>query len=1384
MKRFLLAIILFISVSSVGQIINSSFIAPDTVCVNQTFSIQNTSTGSINSTYWNFCTSSVALTQSVNLGTSASSFPVFMSINNDAGVYYAFVSHNSPGGMSRFNFGSSLNNIPTSVNLGSFSGQMPGNSEGIVIEKEGTNWYGVVVGGPVGTIARMNFGTSLANSPTVVNMGNIGALSYPHRLKVIHSSGNKYGFAVNRNSNTVTRLDFGNSLNNLPVGTNLGNLGGLSGPNDFDIVYVNGNWHMFITNDGNNTLTRLDFGNSLLNTPTGTNLGTIGVSPLRGISIDITCGGIKGQVTSQFNTYANLNFPTGPTGPATTSFVGNTGFSFPHSIEKYRVGDTVYTFVPNANGNSLTRIKYASCTITAVPNSTLTNLPPMAFPFSGTYTVSILNNSNQYNQSVYCKTIVAMGNTITATASPSAGCSTGFTTTLTVTGNGTFTWDPGSSIGNSVVVTPTANTIYTAATTSTLNCGNSQTVAVAVIITPTLSVSATSLTICSGSSTSLSASGASGYTWMPGNIIASSFTISPTSTTIYTVVGANGICSDTKTIQIDVNPTPTVTINPTVALVCLNSTLTLTGGGATNYTWTPGTALSSTNTAITQANPTVTTTYSLIGSTGTCTNLAVVQLSVIGLPTVVISQPSQTLCSNNIATLSASGAGTYTWNPGNLVGASVTVSPTSNTIYTVMATAGTCTGSATATINVVTSPTVTANSSSLNICSGTSITLSSSGGNTYTWNPGNIVGGTVTVFPPAGTIVYTVTGDNGTGCTHTAAVSITVDPSPTITIVPSSPSVCSGNQVSLTANGASTYTWLPGSSTGSILVDNPLTIAQYTVFGTVGNCSSAATATLMVVQNPTVAASTSPTIRCNGQSSTLVATGASNYNWAPNSFLSTTVGGTVFSTSPNNVCYTVTGFNSFGCSSTASVCITVTQTSQTFTAIANPSVMCSGSSVTLTSFGAITYTYFPPLIQNTNNVVVSPTVTSVYNITGRFSDGCITTQTLQLNVQPTPTININSIPGLICLGDQGSLEGSGATTYTWLPSSSNNTNIIVTPTATTTYTLFGQTGSCIGSSVTTVTVNPKPNITALVLSPTLCLGRSTDILASGANNYTWQPNNAFGFSVNVSPTVSTTYTINGEALGCSTSQTVDVLVVPNPAIFILNSPTLICLQPLQNSTLTAGGANTFTWLPNSATTQSISVSPSVTSMYTVSGTNSNGCVSSNTIALNVDPDLVSTISATQICSGQTITLTANGALSYSWMPGNFSLPTVNIVPDANTTYTIVGTSGICSKTGTLFVEIVASPIHDIPEVFTPNDDGKNDLFVIRSETLTKINIKVFNRWGALVYSHAEYDNSWNGTANAGMMVGNNKLPQGTYYYVIDLESCDKQAIHGYVVIQY
>jgi gliding motility-associated-like protein len=1167
-RRVIFALIsFFIYDLCFAQIITSSFVAPDTVCVNQTFTIQNTTTGSvISTTYWNFCSGNSVLSQTANLGLNpALSWPTFCAIANDNGNYYIFVTNNFPSSVTRYSFGNSLSNIPVVTNLGNFSNTLPPQMEGIRIEKEGATWYGIAVGGQgISGICRLNFGNSLANMPTLNNMGNIGGMSYPVRLQLIESGANRYGFTVNHDNNTITRFNFGNSLSNTPVGTNLGNIGGLTGPCDIAFACIAGNWYGWVIGDGN-TIVRLNFGTSLLNTPTGTNLGNPGgITHGRSIFLEQDCNGLKGMIgNGTGNNILAINFPSGPTGPIVTTNLGNySGFNFAHSIDKYRVGDTVFMFVPNTSSNSLSRIKYVNCSGT-VPSSTLFTPPTMSYSATGIYTVVLLTNELNYNRSVACKTI-AVVNTITLSAT----------------------------------VNPTSN-------------------------------------ICAGNSATLTATGASSYTWSPGPSTLNPFVTNPVATTIYTVVGSLGACMGTKTIGVTVNPSPTLILSSSNSTICAGETVSLTSSGANTYTWNPG-ALTGSNVVV---SPTVTTTYTASGDNGTCVGVKTIQIIVNPLPPVSAYANFTFVCLGESATLSAIGAQTYTWNPGNLNGSTIFPTPTVNT-------------------------------------------------------------------------TYSVTGTNSLGCTNTAVVSVTVGANPSVSIVGPYKTACFGTTTGFVATGAISYTWFPNGPVNlSILSTVAVANTVYTVVGSVGSCTNMATATLVVNPLPTITAVASPSVRCfGGPASTITAMGGISYTWSPLNYLGgPPSGSTAVSTTPINYCYSITGSNSFGCYSTAIICLTV---------------------------------------------------------------------------QPTPTVNILSLPGVMCIGDQGSLEASGATSYTWLPGASNNTNISVTPTTTSTYTLYGQTGACIGNSVITVTVNPTPTLSALVITPTLCVGKSTNMFASGASSFTWEPGSIFGFSTQVSPTVNTTYTITGNTLNCFSSQTVDVIILQNPILAILNSHTATCLDPLQSATLTASGANTFTWLPSSTASQSISASPSVAVMYTVNGTNSNGCISSTTVALNVNPDLQSEISDTSICFGSTVNLLASGALNYNWNPGNFSQATVNVIPEANTIYTITGTSGVCSKSRTVYVEVITNPIHSVPEVFTPNGDGLNDRFVILSDAQTKIDIKVFNRWGSLVYAHSEYDNNWDGTANGAMVVGKNKLPQGTYYYVMELESCDKQIIRGYVVIHY
>ncbi|MBK7589395.1 MAG: LamG domain-containing protein [Bacteroidetes bacterium] len=197
-----------------------------------------------------------------------------------------------------------------------------------------------------------------------------------------------------------------------------------------------------------------------------------------------------------------------------------------------------------------------------------------------------------------------------------------------------------------------------------------------------------------------------------------------------------------------------------------------------------------------------------------------------------------TVCAGNPTTLSATGASAYTWDPGIIPGNNIIVNPIATTTYTVTGNDAGCAATSTVNINVTPSPSVTASASPDNICIGGSSQLIGGGANTYTWNPGALAGSpTVT---PGATTTYTVTGDDGSGCTATSMVTVTVNPaSPSPNPVTATPSaICDGATSQLNSTGApgNVQSWYTVPSGGVAIgtslsgVDFPVTPAVTTTY--------------------------------------------------------------------------------------------------------------------------------------------------------------------------------------------------------------------------------------------------------------------------------------------------------------------------------------------------------------------------------------------------------------------------------------------------------------------------------------------------------------------------------------------------------------------------
>ena len=489
-----------------------------------------------------------------------------------------------------------------------------------------------------------------------------------------------------------------------------------------------------------------------------------------------------------------------------------------------------------------------------------------------------------------------------------------------------------ASTGSNVTATPTITTTYTVIA-AIGTCTNSAVTTLSVSAPPSLTITPSS-SICVGSSATLIVSGSTNYTWSPGISLSSvslaTVVASPTVTTNYLVIGGIGTCTSSITPALCVVSGPKIVITPRVSGVCLGSSTNLVASGAITFTWNAASSLNTTIGASVIATPTTATSYTVVGSIGTCTSSAVASVSISPNPTLSVSASSLTICLGNTSSLSVTGASTYTWSPALTLSSSsgslVIASPIATTNYSVVGqNAFGCLSSSVITITVDLVPTVIITPATSTICIGTSKTLTASGATTYLWNASsslNTLIGSVVIATPTITENYTVTGTSGV-CSKTATATVTLVSPLLITATASPTTICSSQSSTLTALGGVTYTWSPSVSTGSIKVVSPIVTTDYTVTSTDAlGCISSTSVSVNVITTPTLVLTASSFTICEGTTTTLQANGASNYLWSPSGSLSSATLSLVVASPIVSTLYTVIG-NNGTCTDAKSIQVTV-----------------------------------------------------------------------------------------------------------------------------------------------------------------------------------------------------------------------------------------------------------------------------------------------------------------------------------------------------------------------------------------------------------------------------------------------------------------------------
>ncbi|MDX2002822.1 MAG: gliding motility-associated C-terminal domain-containing protein [Chitinophagales bacterium] len=440
----------------------------------------------------------------------------------------------------------------------------------------------------------------------------------------------------------------------------------------------------------------------------------------------------------------------------------------------------------------------------------------------------------------------------------------------------TYAWFPGLSNQQTLTVSTTGS--YSVTVTDANGCSGTDNINVTINTLPIVNLG-NDTTVC-GSSFVLNAGNAgSTYAWSPGGQNSQTITVTITGNYSVIVTDANG-CTGTDAINITLIIPPIVSAGNDTS-ICNGGTAVLNASSSSSGTYTWSTSQSGQSITV---SPNATTDYIVSLTVGSgCIDTDTVRVTVNALPNVTANDP--TICQGQSAILTATGAVSYTWSTSQ-TGASITVSPTTNTTYTVTGTdAQGCTATDDAEVTVAPAPIANAGNDQ-SICPGTSATLTATGGQSYNWSSSQ-TGASITVSPAAST-TYTVTVTDANNCTASDDVTVNVYPAISITANPTNTSCANTVDGSITVNvlaGTAPYTFIVAgsnlaSSNSSELFDN-LTAATYTA-NVIDANGCQANLTNILVDSPTplqyTVDSTNPS--CFGLSDGAISVDNASYQYA------------------------------------------------------------------------------------------------------------------------------------------------------------------------------------------------------------------------------------------------------------------------------------------------------------------------------------------------------------------------------------------------------------------------------------------------------------------------------------------------------------------------
>jgi gliding motility-associated-like protein len=614
-------------------------------------------------------------------------------------------------------------------------------------------------------------------------------------------------------------------------------------------------------------------------------------------------------------------------------------------------------------------------------------------------------------------------------------------------------------------------------------------------------------------------------------------------------------------------------------------------------------------------------------------------------------------------------------------------------------------------------------------------------------------------------------------------------------VVSNDTTICSGQSVILSATGnpsGGTYSWTPGSGSTSSITVSPAASTTYFVTYTPPIGPPITDSVHVHISATTTVSVPDTTIICPGQNATITATpaiGGGTFSWSPGGGNTQTI-----TVSPaSSTIYTLT-YTSPTCGIAVDSGLVLVLSAPTLTV--TDATICIGGNASITATPSITggtYSWSPGGV-TTQTISVSPAITTTYTVTYSTLTCGTAVDSGVVAVTAGPTVSVNN--DTICLGQNATLTATPSTVggaYGWIPGGASSPSITVSPAINTTYTVTYSISGC--SPVTaggSVVVNTVPSATVATINADCTtpdgIAISQPTGGTAPYSYTWSnaahttTDTVTGLSANITYTVTVT-----DMNHCTASASGIVGLNLVSLTIVLDSLKEITCYGSHNGEIGVHVQNcpdcTYQWSNNADSADLRGLPPGV---YTVTATNAAGCLDtvSYTITQPIQASLVILPIDTSIAENSTITLyplfgpyPSSGITSYNWAPS--TLISCNECPQPVFSSSTAGRYEYiltvdynqgCVITDTVNVIVYSEHRIYVPNSFTPNSNGINDVFYIFPINAKMTSLTIFDRWGEKVFESLDEHIGWDGTYRGA------KMPPGLYVYTVSATFYD-----GYTV---